>query len=129
MTYARIRKWFSKPLIIDLHHERPFKLRRLSAMLLLVGWVSFLASCVLALWAAKHGWPIYQQFDAASGAVLEQGRVALQLPAEHVHDFAIAQWALRISQAGGAGLFLMGLLSILICDRRDGIPTWKPRAL
>jgi hypothetical protein len=110
-------------------HDRPFRLRRLSAMLLLVGWVSFLASCLIGLWAIKNGWPAYASFDAATGAVLEQGRVALQLAPDAMSDFARTQWAIRISQGGGATLFFLGLASIMICDRRDDIRNWKPRSL
>ncbi len=43
----RVGNWFSKPLIQHLDSDRPFRLRRISAAMLLIGWVVFALACVM----------------------------------------------------------------------------------
>jgi hypothetical protein len=47
ISYARrVGKWFSVPVIEHLHDDRPFRLRRVSAIMLAAGWATFAIACV-----------------------------------------------------------------------------------
>ncbi len=44
----RLGNWLGEPLIEHTEDERPFRLRRASALLLAIGWAGFAIACMLA---------------------------------------------------------------------------------
>lgn len=48
LSYCRrVGKWFTVPVIEHFADDRPFRLRRLSALMLMLGWALFAVACVL----------------------------------------------------------------------------------
>jgi hypothetical protein len=47
--FSRFGSWLSEPLIEHLEGDRPFRLRRASALMLAIGWAGFAIACVLAM--------------------------------------------------------------------------------
>ena len=129
MTLSSIRNWLHAPLIEDTTDEKPFRVRRGSAVLIGLGWALFAAACVLGTWAVRSGLPVYSTFDFARGVVLEGGTVILQLSPEHVSSFATCKILVRAGETAGVLFFALGLLSIVLMNRRDQVRTWRPRAL
>lgn len=46
--FRRLSRWLSEPLIEHFADDRPFRLRRASALLLAIGWAGFAIACVLS---------------------------------------------------------------------------------
>lgn len=99
-----LKRWLAKPVIVDSGVDRPFKLRRISFLLLAGGWVVFFAACLIATWARMQQIPVATFTDLINGA-----------------NDGLA-WSLNFSYLAGGAMFYAGLLSVPVFDRRDGIP-------
>ena len=44
--YRRMGNWLGEPLIEHVEDDRPFRLRRASALMLAIGWAGFAIACV-----------------------------------------------------------------------------------
>lgn len=103
------------------HHDadRPFRLRRMSALLLSLGWVLFLVSCLIGYYAVQNGLPVYNSFDAATGATWKFGVPSVRIEPDAL--VAFMQWQLAVTITGvlGATLFFAGLISVHAFDRLD----------
>lgn len=104
-----LKRWLAEPVIVDSGIDRPFRLRRLSLLLLAGGWGVFLAACLVAMWAR------FQQIPIATFTDL--------FTADRVDSLS---WTVHLAYVAGGVMFYLGLLSVLIFDRRDGIPLWLP---
>ncbi|HEX8339848.1 MAG TPA: hypothetical protein VF624_02970 [Tepidisphaeraceae bacterium] len=129
MTLSNLRDWLGAPLIDDTSDEKPFRVRRGSAALIALGWVCFGAACLLGAWAVRSGMPVYSSFDFTHGLVTDGGTVILRLAPDSVRDFATFKILVHIGEILGTTLFSLGLLSIVLMNRRDRARTWRPRAL
>ena len=125
MLALRIGRWFSTPIIDHDGPDRPFRLRRVSALLLVMGWSLFFASCLLGWWALQMGLPVYDSFDVTTGAVFNGRGVSMNL--SPAHGSQLLQWkeAVQATLWSGTGMFMMGLFSVLIFDIRDRVPVWR----
>ncbi len=65
----RVGKWFTVPVIEHLADDRPFRLRRLSALMLVVGWALFAAACLIGSTAMQ----------VAGGALFSAGLASVYL--------------------------------------------------
>ena len=121
----RISRWLSTPVVEHEGPDRPFRLRRVSALLLVFGWALFFTSCLLGWWALQLGLPVYDSLDLASGAVLQGRLVGTNLSSDHLSQ--LMQWknAVHATCWSGAGMFMMGLFSVLLFDIRDRVPMWS----
>lgn len=101
------KRWLAKPVITDSGVDRPFKLRRVSLLLLAGGWAVFLAACLIAFWARSQGLPVAtftDLFNQPAGDSLA--------------------WSVNLGHLAGGIVFYSGLVSVMAFDRRDGIPTF-----
>jgi hypothetical protein len=124
LLVSRISRWLSTPIVVEDESDRPFRLRRVSALLLVLGWSAFFASCLLGAWAVRQGLPVYDGWGVASAAFGGQGAL-LNMSAERISELAQWKQAVHATAWSGAGMFVMGLFSVLGFDIRDRVPMWR----
>jgi hypothetical protein len=129
MKFARIRSWLHTPVIEDHSDEKPFRVRRGSVLLIMLGWTAFATACVVGTLALRYGMPVYSSFDFARGVVTEGGDVVMSLSPDRASLFAACKLLVRGGEVTGAILFSLGLASVVLWNRRDQTRTWRPRAL
>jgi hypothetical protein len=109
---ATVCRWLATPVVEDFGIDRPFRLRRISLLLLAGGWATFLVSCLLGLYLVRQGVRLHNAADLLTG-VTSAG------------EYCALQWACRLTEALGAASFFAGLGSVTFFDKRDRIPVWR----
>ena len=107
---TQLKSWLAAPVIEASDMDRPFKLRRISLAAIIVGWATFLASTLIGFYLTRHGHlaGYHELFAVLSGQVAGSptGGVALQ-------------YAAKLTELSGAALFIGGMLSVSLFDKRD----------
>ena len=105
--FTSLSNWLARPVLEVAEVDRPFRLRRVSVLLLAGGWVVFLVSCLIGTWLARHNVPIlgYVELTQCRG-VTNSVNPYLQI--------------LRgVTEAVGGAAFIGGMLSVAVFDRLD----------
>ncbi|HEX8323258.1 MAG TPA: hypothetical protein VF595_05020 [Tepidisphaeraceae bacterium] len=110
---SSLLNWLNKPVIQDSGVDRPFRLRLLSVVMMASGWAIFLVSCLIGLWLARYNTPILNWAELVQCRGLTNS----------IHPYL--QLLRGATEAVGAVLFIGGMLSVALFDRRDRIPVWK----
>lgn len=106
-----LSRWLTSPVVEDFGIDRPFRLRRVSLMLIAAGWLTFLVSCLLGLWLKNAHTPVFGWVDVLRGV--------------SVSSMTAVQYAKLASEVAGGLMFIAGMFSVSLFDRQDRIPVWK----
>lgn len=111
--------WLCHPVIEHHESDRPFRLRRMSAIMLALGWALFLTSCLIGLYAVHNGLPVYNSLDPMTGATWRFGMASVRIEPESLATFMQLKLAVTLTGVLGATLFFAGLVSVHAFDRLD----------
>ena len=101
--FTSLFRWLTTPVLNESSVDRPLRVRRLSLLLLAGGWTIFLVSCLCGCVLVRYGVPIRGWGELTSGNV----------------SHALLQWTRTITESLGGVLFIAGLVSVGLFDRRD----------
>ena len=121
------RRWLVH-CVID-HHgvDRPFRLRRVSLLLLSAGWIGFLTALLIGQWITGHDLPLFTLHEVLHGIMHTRNAVLDPLPEAQQHLFIAAFWVMHALQWVGASLFFAGLASVALFDQRDATDVCQVR--
>ncbi|MGN6505709.1 MAG: hypothetical protein ACTHM6_09110 [Tepidisphaeraceae bacterium] len=119
---AFARRWLGHCVIEHAGEDRPFRLRRVSLLLLSAGWCAFLGSCLLSVWIIRHNLPLVSFAELLHGS---RAAVFDALPEAQRQLLQGIFWMTQGLQWAGAALFFGGLGSVAFFDKRDGVPAYS----
>ena len=118
MTFVNwFKQFLTQTVVEDRSFDRPFRLRRVSLLMIIIGWLTFFASCMIGLWIMKHGYLAgYRQlFSLFTGTAEDADRFGS----------LTVQTLQKLFELAGAGLFVGGMASVALFDKSDAVTDWR----